>query len=127
MNPLNALYYKIYKFQVSVGNESIAHFATMIFLGIFLALLFFDFIFISDFAFSVKFNLGDKKSFFLVYSLLFLIIIIYYSHKKKYLSTIKNYEQKYGVKNNNFFDFIILFSPFIILILCFYIAFKRNN
>ncbi len=127
---LDYIYYRFYRFQVSVGNGNNATFASLMFMTFLFMVNCFSVSFILYGIFGIKLPLNNAISNGLtVVSLIFIFNYFIFIHNKRYKSIISLYnsETKDQIKKGNATIIIYLVLSFILMGIGFYLMILRNN
>ncbi|MBS7563795.1 hypothetical protein KHS38_05215 [Mucilaginibacter sp. Bleaf8] len=127
---IDYIYYKFYKFQVSVGNGSIALTFSFIFLSFLMMINFFTGAFILYAVSGIKLPFGNPvASGLIIISGIALINYFLFIHKNRYKKILKRHEGKNGskIKSGNKTVLIYMILSFMMLGVGFWLMIMRNQ
>ncbi|NQX37353.1 hypothetical protein SAMN05421820_103672 [Pedobacter steynii] len=127
---LDYIYYRLYRFQISVGNGSIAIMFSFLFLSFLVMINFFAFTYILYALFGIKILLLNGGTFgFIVVGMIPVINYFLFIYGKRYQEIIKRYkkEKPEAVKKGNIAVVIYMVFSFVMIGMGFYLMIMRNR
>ena len=128
MRFLEYLFFKYYYFQVRVGNEDVAPFIAVVFIGFISEFIYADIICFYYYFFQTSSSNAFPKpySFLIVPTVVILVISYFFLYKKRYKNVLYTYESEWkGKKNLGAILFAVL--PIVVFFVETYIKMRMNQ
>lgn len=126
---LDNIYYRFYRFQVSVGNSGVAVTFSLIFLSFLLLINLFSIFFILHGFLEIKMPFHNAIDGLITVGVIILINYFLFIYRERYKAIIKNHknESTKNVRNGNIKVIAYIVLSFIMIIVGFYLMIMRNR